>query len=119
MLSYAQPCKWSEKFIQKCVLRIMPKNINYNHHSNLFKKTKPYRINICFMNKIADKYLAKYAGNNIDRNVFTIFNFSKNQQDWLQWQMSLVNCYLTGLIFLFTFCRISVVIMLSASLIKL
>lgn len=71
------------------------------------------------MNKIADKYLAKYAGNNIDRNVFTIFNVSKNQQDWFQQQMSLVNCYLTGLIFLFTFCRISVVIMLSASLIKL
>lgn len=55
------------------------------------------------MNKIADKYLAKYAGNNIDRNVFTIFNASKNQQDWFQQQMSLVNCYLTGLIFFLLF----------------
>ena len=53
------------------------------------------------MNKIADKYLAKYAGNNIDRNVFTIFNSSKNQQYWPQRQMSLVNCYLTGLIFFY------------------
>lgn len=53
------------------------------------------------MNKIADKYLAKYAGNNIDRNVFTIFNASKNQQDWFQQQMTLVNCYLTGLIFFY------------------
>lgn len=70
------------------------------------------------MNKIADKYLAKYASNNLDRNIFTIFNASKNQQDWFQQQMTLVNCYLNGLIF-FTFCRISVVIMLSVSLIKL